>query len=232
MQATCIATYTDCNAARYFSDATTVATWSSNNTSVATFDGITVGLLLAHAAGAASITASYSDFRYILTDCSAIPATHGYSSAICVTNSGVPDHLEVFSDRIDYKLCSIGPVVRRLINYDIVDANGLSVSNVSVDEALSNVTSNTCQNGPPKPSTCALVGSSFTDGLTVDCNTVGGSCGFTIGIQQWHWCAASTLKVAIGTLSNDVIHNDATTILGHTVPPETNEITPGTTVFP
>jgi len=238
MQCTCIADYADCNAVNYYEDVTRNASWSSDNTAVASMDGTTVGLVRAHAAGSANISATFTDLTYPYAPsgfCSPHSTyTDTYSCPINVTNSGCPDHLEVVSDTIAYLMCPIGPVVQRNIKYDIDDADNVPLSYNSVDEAFSGVSTNTCYNGVPSPypTVCTAVGSSFTDELSVHCNQYGGSCGFTIGIQQWHWCDPDYAEVAVGTLTNDIVHNDMVTVLGKTVPPESNELSAGTMIYP
>ncbi len=236
-----MATYQNCNGSDTYSDVTTGATWSTDNSAIASFDSTTKGLFRAHAAGSTTMHASYTGTAYrpncqpppCHTPCLTNPVQGSYSCPISVSNSGVPDHLEVASDNYFYWKCiKSGLTIERDIKYDVVDANGSPVSSFNIKEAFSGLTSNTCQNGGPSPSPCTAASYSFTDGLSVECNTVGGSCGFTIAIQQWHWCPSGFLEVAIGTLHNTSVYNNAVTVLGLTVPPEANEITPGTPVYP
>lgn len=238
MQLTCIAYYTDCNSNQSLSDVTDLATWTSDNGAVFNMDSQTPGLVDGVGAGTAHATASFTDYTYTPVPpdtCDVYPWTDSYSSPVDVVNSGCPDHLEVASDTYHYLSCAIGQIPVRDITYDILDANGNYVTGATpVDEAFSPYApTNSCGNGSPTATGCtnSQNDGSFTDELTVHCNTVGGSCGFTM-TQQWHWCPSSAAEVAIGTLANDIVHADSITVLGYKVPPDTGEIPTGTKVYP
>ena len=198
-------------------------------------DSTTPGLVRSHAAGTTTITATYTGTVYYAERppaCGSYQYQASASSSVTVGESNCPDHLEVSSDNYIYVKCSIGLIPEREITYDILDANDKYVTNVPVDEAFSTLSSNTCNNGYPSPSGCTnLPSGTFTDHLWVGCNSVGGSCGFTIGIQQWHWCPTGYASVAIGTLDNDGLYSNKTTILGYTLPGG-SQIPAGTMVYP
>ena len=86
MQCSCTATYQSCNGADSYFDETGSATWSCSNASVASFDSTTRGLLHAHAAGSATISASYSGIKYQVA-CQPQPCTGG-CIATQTTDSG------------------------------------------------------------------------------------------------------------------------------------------------
>jgi Big-like domain-containing protein len=87
MQCSCTATFQNCNGVDTYSTETNSATWSSSNTAVATMDGTTKGLVHGVAAGAATITATYSGFIY-QTACQPQPCNVGPCQATPVSKSG------------------------------------------------------------------------------------------------------------------------------------------------
>lgn len=75
-QCTATAKYTDCNGSNTYSTVTTVASWTSNNTAVATVNNSTSkGLVTGVAGGTANITATYTD------------ATHTWQVTYCLNSS-------------------------------------------------------------------------------------------------------------------------------------------------
>jgi hypothetical protein len=236
MQATCIATFLSCNGSPIYRNVTNTAVWTTSNGSVATFDPSKIGLLKAHAAGTVNMIVTYNGNTYswdpATNGCDATPDPSGYTCPVNVTNSGCPDHLEVMDDNFHSYTCTYsGQTIYRQISYDVVDGNNQFVSGVSIRESLYGESANSCNNGYPTPTGCTTTSGSFTDTLSVNCNQVGGSCGFTTN-QQWLWCPPGYQMVVLGTLLSDGLHNNSISVLSHTVPPETNRIPTGTEVYP
>lgn len=141
----------------------------------------------------------------------------------------VPNHLQVVSD-INGPLSGCTNIIGRLITFRVVDPNSNTVGIVPVKESFSNLSSNSCGNGSPQPSPCANTDnaqSEFTDTITVNCNSVGGSCGYTL-TDQWQWCPTGQSAVALGTL-NETVHADQITVNGVATP---NSIASGTNIYP
>lgn len=75
----------------------------------------------------------------------------------------------------------------RQITYQVVDAsNNPVIDLLSVREQFSSKSANSCNTSVQTGETCSPIsGGSFTDMLSVGCNSVGGTCGFTYTHQQW-----------------------------------------------
>jgi hypothetical protein len=117
------------------------------------------------------------------------------------------------------------------MTYDVMDGNEGYVISVAVDEAFCCFSTNTCNNGYASPTKCATYPSgTFVDTLSIHCNSVGGSCGYTM-TQQLHWCPAPYLGVAIATLYSDGLYSNKTVIYGY-ARPGTNGVPTGTDIFP
>ena len=240
MQATCIATFLSCNGSPIYRNVTNTAVWTTSNGSVATFDPSKIGLLKAHAAGTVNMIVTYNGNTYSwdpsTNGCDATPDPSGYTCPISVKNSACPDHLQVVSDNYDYLKCTVsGLTVERFIKYDIVEANDVPVGNNYIEEIWYAVTSNTCGNGYPSQTTCGPAGSSITDHLTISCNLVGGTCGFTIGTQQWETCALNYLPVVLASLYNVTLQTNKVSVTAngtnYTVPPDSGKLPPGTNIY-
>ena len=228
MQATCIATFSSCNGTLSYRNVTSTATWTSSNTSVATFDTTTMGLLRAHAAGTAKMTATYDGYTYqwdpMAGECDATPNSSSYTCPISVNDSGCPDHLVVLGDKDNPIHCSSGlSCAQRLVTYGVVDANNIGVSGVTVLEDIFSTTSSTCS--PPLLPTEAPPSyrpdGTFTDGLLVRCpNNLPADCGFTLS-ASWLFVTPSSPPFSaapiLGTLNNEVVHSPYTTVLGYTL---------------
>jgi hypothetical protein len=157
----------------------------------------------------------------------------GGTVSVTVTSSGqtsntaafsirVPHHLVVMSDTANnnfrsdcqatFNLNSF-PRVRQ-ITYKVVDCAGNEVGPVTVKENFTNMTTNTCNNGGPTPNSChypfSNLGNIFTDTITVNCNSVNGSCGLS-WTEEWQWCPTGGTITTLATLAYSV-HYDVVTI--------------------
>jgi hypothetical protein len=113
----------------------------------------------------------------------------------------VPDRLRVVSDTGNLSLPSSPSVVFRLITYQVSDSSGSHlaiVQAISVEEALDNLTTNTCGNGQPNASSCEPANDSgqFIDGISVNPSCASSalsncssnpSCGYEY-TQRWSTC--------------------------------------------
>ncbi len=143
-----------------------------------------------------------------------------------------PDHMVVVSDT-GGNVASCTTTVGRQMRFRVVDSDGVAVGLIPVREVFNSITMNTCGNGQPAASGCANTDnaqSEFTDSITVNCNSVGGSCGYDIN-WTWQWCGPSNSFTSVGTL-NGTVHNDAVTVNGKTMPPFSNQHPAGTVINP
>jgi hypothetical protein len=113
----------------------------------------------------------------------------------------VPDRLRVVSNTGNLPVAACPSVMGRQITYQIADSSASHSAiqqAVSVAEALDSLTTNTCGNGQPSPSSCAPADDSgqFTDGISVNPSCGGGalsacssnaSCGYEY-TQRWLTC--------------------------------------------
>ncbi len=147
-----------------------------------------------------------------------------------------PHHLVVVSDNQAVITGGCTPPalapIARVITLRAVDSAGAPVGVIDMAEHYNSLTTNTCGNGQPSPSGCGPTNSNSEeqDGISVNCNTTGGSCGYTIN-WSWQWCGPGTQRTTLGTLSG-VVHHNAITVNGQTMPPSTNRIPAGTAIFP
>ncbi|MDQ1640408.1 MAG: hypothetical protein QOF62_3747 [Pyrinomonadaceae bacterium] len=135
------------------------------------------------------------------------------------TPPGNPDHLHVVSDNTGV-VAGCTSVTSRQIKFKVVDSNGKNTGATPMQEYFSSLSTNTCRSdgAGPTPDSCAPTDSKgqFTDNITVNCNSVGGSCGYTI-TDQWQWCASGQTPATVGTLT-ETVHNNAITVNGVTTP--------------
>src|SRR5262249_52156466 len=123
-------------------------------------------------------------FQQADTACDICSGDEFFSSQSVTTP--VPDHLKILSDTIS-ALSSCPSTKQRVISYQEVDSANKAVGTISIKEQFESFTTNTCNNGTPDTNTTCEAdnGGKFTDGLTIECNSVGGSCGLTAKKQQW-----------------------------------------------
>jgi hypothetical protein len=136
-----------------------------------------------------------------------------------------PHHLQVILDTSG-QLTACPSTSVRTIKYQIVDVSNTPIYNlISIREQFNTKSTNTCNTTPRTSESCEVVGGgSFTDGLTVGCNSVEGTCGFTYTHQQWVWC--DTTPTVIATPGDLVVRNSAITVGGNSYFPPSTYIYP------
>ncbi|MBL8152140.1 MAG: hypothetical protein JNN15_19635 [Blastocatellia bacterium] len=165
-----------------------------------------------------------------------------YNVSVCNTTNGllstpvefaalVPHHLKVISDEHGV-VRSCQNVTVRILTLRVVSSTNNIVGQVPVKERFTTVTQNTCGNGQPMPSVCAVTDNSlgdFTDFITTNCpiNSVSGECGYDIN-YNWQWCPTGATAISIGRF-NEVVRNTRTTVNGVTTP---DRIPTNTNIFP
>jgi hypothetical protein len=121
-------------------------------------------------------------------------------------------------------------IIGRQIKMKVVDVNNFVVGLVPIKENYLSVSQNSCGNGQPQPSSCANTNSEnseFTDSITVNCNSVGGSCGYNI-TYEWQWCPPGKAAANLGRFV-ETVHANAITVNGVTTP---SKIPAGTNIYP
>jgi hypothetical protein len=113
----------------------------------------------------------------------------------------------------------LNPYLRQLL-FEVEDLNGNRVGMVSMKEVFSNTTTNSCRSDglDPNPTPCTYVSydpynGRYIDSITVNCNTVGGSCGYSL-TDQWQWCPPGGTDKTLTTLT-DTVHHDGITVNGN-----------------
>jgi hypothetical protein len=117
----------------------------------------------------------------------------------------VPHHLKVISDQSGLLASNCAasglqtPVLRQ-VALEVVNAGNFPVGKTSVKETFVNTSTNTCRADGlgPIPEPCGdtdldSLHGRFIDSITVNCNSVGGSCGYII-TDEWKWCPAGREK--------------------------------------
>lgn len=195
------------------------AQWSSSDTSVATSSNATV---TAVGAGLADITAFMGNIPTEGRACLGMDDMNGNPESCPIMSdmsanapvTGTPDHLVVTSD-VTSVLCTTNNTLRRIISYSEVDVNGNSVGTISTKEKFDSKGANSCSNNVSTSETCSPdAGGVFQDALTVGCNSVGGSCGFTYTKQKWLYCPPTGAPVVFAAPGDLVVHNNSITVGG------------------
>jgi hypothetical protein len=190
-------------------------------------DATTRGQVDGVAAGNAGIQAAYSGYNYYWNGYSCLnsPVNGQGSATMNMCDSGVPDHLQVEADTNGTRP-NCPTVVSRQINFYVLDYAGTILYYTPSSEHFVSVSHNTCGNGQPLPSSCQTDFSLIVDTITVNCNTVGGSCGYAI-TDDWQWCPSGSAAVILGTL-NETVHSNQITVDGVSTP---NKIPAGTNIY-
>jgi len=193
--------------------------WSSANTSVATISQ--TGNLHTVSVGSTSDN-TFVQLQSDIVSHNCPEVTKNPTQQLTVRK---PNHLQVVVDSTG-ELTACPSTNIRQITYQVVDVSNNPVNDlVSVREQFSNKSANSCNTTVHTTETCTVIGGgSFTDALTVGCNSVGGTCGFTYTHQQWLWC--SSTGVVIATPGDLVVHNNAITVGGSIY------FAPGTYIYP
>lgn len=153
----------------------------------------------------------------------------------------VPDRLEVIADTGNVGVPNCSPTVRRQVTYKLIDQDNKEIRQaVEVNEDLSNVSANSCNNGLPMASSCAPTDPPpqqgqayrFTDSISVNftCSSPvalqncqsNSSCGYTY-TQKWKTCgndgSTQLFNVSGATLCNQIKLDNSTQFSAGTRPP-------------
>jgi hypothetical protein len=218
------AEYDDCNDDLSYGNV--VTNWTSYNTAVAMVSP-TQGVLTSVKAvgwGSADIM---GDFTVQDCDpCGPCDCSDYEDQAFgTVDVNGAPNHVSVVVDQEGYpSACPATGIYLRQMQMQVVDVNNNSIAiNANIQESFTNLTTNTCGNGQPVPSSCALTGNvggvgQYLDTMSVSGNLCGSGinrssgCGFSL-TSTWSACSPSgnnTLWTSPRvTLSNGVEVNDS-----------------------
>jgi hypothetical protein len=144
-----------------------------------------------------------------------VDAAYTYLGEVPSEPAGGPHHVKVLIDNEGFpQACPTTGIYFRQMEMQVVDPNGNPLvgtsSNPSIQEAFSNLSSNSCGNGSPIPSACAPTdpNSEFLDTMSVAKSL----CGF--GIVQGSGCGytlTSTWSVCGGSGSNAIWTSPRTT---------------------
>ncbi len=142
-----------------------------------------------------------------------------------VTVTPAPNHLDVVVDNMGFpSACPTTGVYVREMQMQVADSSNNAITNsVSVQEAFSNQSTNTCGNGQPIPSSCAPVDASgkFIDDMSVSgnfCNSgiqQSSGCGFSL-TSTWSACGGSGSNSL--WISPRVTHSNGVTVDGRSSP--------------
>lgn len=209
--------------------------WTTDNANVASVSGIGSDADVTGVnSGAATVTAHWDVYSYTSTyDFELGAYVCEESSEQTAPNSpvqvaGAPDHLMVLRDQqgLTDQLPNGGQCATlyfiRQIKFQVLSQNSNAmVRNVPVEEQFFGVSTNTCGNGQPQASGCALtvtdgtVMGTFIDSVSTGCGSANGpaNCGYDID-WNWYWCGSlSGVRVKLASL-NAQVRKDSVTING------------------
>jgi hypothetical protein len=148
-----------------------------------------------------------------VTDCPAC-SVDNVNPQGTTTVPGNPAQLLVIGDTTTTPTNCINTKIR-ILAYQIQDASGTDIKmNVPTKEQFSSKSANTCNTTITTSETCSDTPEGIIhDQLTVGCNSVGGSCGYTYKGQQWVWCPGGVSKV-VWTVGDLIVHNNSISVNG------------------
>lgn len=197
-----------------------VTSWSSTNGSIAPVSP--TGAVSCLSPGSCDIKAIFNVIRVACGLTSSVTPVGGMTVR-------KPHHLKVVKDDIgDLTICPT--TKRRYITYQVVDISNAAIGvGLKVKESFGSKSANTCNTTISTTETCTSISSdTFTDGHSVGCNSVGGSCGYTYTNQKWWWCPNGGLTpVTIATIGDAIVHNNSISVGGRTT-----AYSPGTYFYP
>jgi hypothetical protein len=128
-------------------------------------------------------------------------------------NVGPPAGMLFFSDiTTTSSACAITSqnAVKRIIQYQVVDASNNPVGNVPMQENFANLSNSTCNNRLPTPASCAAwdgPSGIFTDSISTNaCSPPNpGTCGFSINPDLWQYCRAGSPAQTLGAPTYGVL---------------------------
>jgi hypothetical protein len=151
----------------------------------------------------------------LVTDCPACSADDVTPQG-SVPVPGNPAQLLVIGDTTTFPTNCPNTKIR-IVAYQIQDASSVDFKiNIPTKEQFGSKSSNTCNTTITTSEICSDTPSGIIhDTLSVGCNSVGGSCGYTYANQQWVFCKgpASSILATIGDL---VVHNNSISVAGTT----------------
>lgn len=185
------------------------AAWYSSSPSVAS---VSIGQVTSIGAGQTTITATWNSYTSVPTQCGPgggfLPGPIGgccgsagfpRSASATVQVVATPHHVRVLVDQVGFPVACPDTGIRvRQIKVQVVDINNNNITSGSVKESYSNLSTNTCNNGAPNPSSCASLdtGGQFLDSMAVSgnlCNSGinrNSGCGFTV-TSTWSICSGT-----------------------------------------
>jgi hypothetical protein len=211
---------------------TSLGTWSSSNTHVAT---VNVGLVNGMAPGPVGTSASYASEPLYSTGCYSevmeCPLDEGADADDSGDVNGPPNGVSVLVDNEGFPSnCVTTGVYLRQMQMQIIDEDGNAVNDqtYSVQESQSFSINNTCGNGNPVAAACAPAdsGNTFLDSMSVSGNLCGS------GIKQSSGCGyavTSTWSMCSSELSNSIWYSPRITKSNSvSVNGQTHQFAPGT----
>jgi hypothetical protein len=200
--------------------------WTTDNSNIADVSGIGSDAdVTAVNSGTATITAHWDVYSYTSTYnfelgtyvCEESSEQTAPNSPVQVAAS--PDHLMVLLDQQGFTTqlanggqCATQYFIRQ-IEFQVLSQNSNAmVRNVPVEEQFFGVSSNTCGNGQPQASGCALTvtdgtaTATFIDSVSPGCGSANGpaDCGYDID-WNWYWCGSiSGVRVKLASLNAQV----------------------------
>jgi hypothetical protein len=184
---------------------TSGSTWSSSDTKIAT---VSTGLVKGVAAGDVTVGADDEGEPWAGQQCGDPPEACPVDEGVDASGGGTvgPDHVSVVVDNEGYpSQCPTTGIYVRQMLMQVVDAENNAITNdPSVVETFQNLTTNSCGNGQPVPTSCAPTGppcsscgpGQFLDTMSVSQNFCGSGikqssgCGYSL-TSTWSACGAS-----------------------------------------
>ncbi len=216
--------------------------WSCDNTSIATVNGS--GQATAVGVGFTYIRNTYYADVYTpnIEDC-LVNSVLANAAASCDVQEPQPHHVRVIVDQAGYPSgCAATPVYVRQIQVQVVSSGNVAITtaDMATEESFTGLTTNTCGNGAPTPSSCGTTGMSegrFIDTMTVSagspfgsfCNTgitASSGCGYTL-TSTWRVCGGTGIGHADIWRYNGETRSNVVKVNG-----ESAVYSPGTQLYP
>jgi hypothetical protein len=212
---------------------TTPITWSTDNSNIATVNS--VGTVTAqNQQGGTTVSATWTAYNGQWNPnseyCDQFQTSAG-GWGYFQTDPPIPHHVRVVSDIGGFPpACLFTGVYVRQVTVQVVNQYNRNVTSGSVQEGFTNLTTNTCGNGAPNPTSCGVldVFRRFTDTMTVSGNVCGSGisqgsgCGYTL-TSTWRICGTQSMNIWTynGETRSNIVRVNGTT-----------QISSGTELFP
>jgi hypothetical protein len=116
----------------------------------------------------------------------------------------IPHHLKVIADDTTTTSCGSAD---RYIRFQVVNRWGTPVTRTISDGESYTPVTNSCNGATVSPTACSPdTNGTFTDHVSVQCPSSGGSCGFDV-TSVWSWCYGSGRRKALATIVYSVHHD-------------------------